>query len=145
MPTTKALVQQMLRECVARRSHANHKHVLPVVAQRVRSSRIYRVPSRQQRHNLKAIRQPQHFAEDPRLDLWNVHRILFLKYAGLHAVVADAMTGARTIGLSIIITASAPIGWPSRYSSIISEIFSSSGQPSRTIPNGFRSIVPSFL
>ena len=48
------------------------------------------------------------------------------------------------IGLSTTTSASAPIASPSLRSVCISEIFSSSGQPSSSIPSGFLMVLPSF-
>ena len=89
-----ALVQQVVRQRVARRPHAHHQDVLAVVSQRIGPTEIQRVPSRQERVNLEAKRQTQHVRQDARLDLRNVDRRLLLVDARLHAVVADAMARA---------------------------------------------------
>src|SRR6185437_8863422 len=58
------------------------------------TSRIGRVPARQQRIDLEAPGQRQHVFQRARLDLRNVDWVLLLIDAGLHAIVADAMPGA---------------------------------------------------
>ena len=90
-----ALVQQVVRQRVAGRAETHHQHVLPVVRQRVRPLGVQRIPAREQPVDLDAPRQVQHVGERAGLDLRNVDRFLLLVDAGLHAVVADAMTGAR--------------------------------------------------
>src|SRR5215510_15642651 len=84
----------MLSEGIPCGTHSHHEYVLAVVAKWVRPSRVDRVPPRQQRDNLEPIRQPQHVRQNTGFDLRNIYRILLLKNARLHAVVADSMTGA---------------------------------------------------
>src|SRR5262252_64017 len=84
----------MLGERIARRSHSYHQDVLAVVTKRIRPPGVDWVPSRQQRDNLEAVWQSQHIGENAGFDLRYVHRILLLKNARLHAVIADAVTRA---------------------------------------------------
>ena len=70
-------------------------HVLAVVRERVRPVDVERVPARQQPVDLDAPRHVQHVGQHPGFDLRDVDRLLLLVNAGLHAVVADAVTGAR--------------------------------------------------
>ena len=91
-----AVVHQIVRERVARRAEAHDEDVLAVVGQRVRPADVERVPSRQQTVDFDAPRHVQHVGEHAGFDLRDVDRLLLLIDAGLHAVVADAMTGART-------------------------------------------------
>ena len=94
-----ALVQQVVRQRVAGRAQAHHQHVLAVVRQRVRALHVERVPARQQAVDLHAPRQLEHVGEHARLDLRDVHRLLLLVDAPLHAVVADAVARARAHGV----------------------------------------------
>ena len=57
---------------------------------------IQRIPAREQRIDLEPERKMQHVCKDACLDLRDVDRRLFLENAGLHAVVADAMTCPST-------------------------------------------------
>src|SRR5215469_8812641 len=58
-----------------------------------RPAEVQWVPSRQQAVDLEAPRQFEHIFQSPRLDLRDVHRVLFLVNTRLHAVVADAVAG----------------------------------------------------
>jgi len=62
---------------------------------------------------------------------------------GLPLVVKPNKQGS-TIGLSIVTTASAPIGLPFSFTAFISEIFSSSGQPASFTPKTLALNEPSF-
>src|ERR1051326_170964 len=64
-----------------------------------RAAYVDRVPARQQRIDLKAVRQEKDVGEHPGLDLRDVDRVLLLVDAGLHAVVADAVAGAGAHGV----------------------------------------------
>ncbi len=90
-----ALVEQVVRQGVAGRAEADDQHVRAVVGQGMRARRVQRVPARQQAVDLDAPRQVQHVGEHAGLDLRDVDRLLLLVDAGLHAVVADPVAGAR--------------------------------------------------
>jgi hypothetical protein len=90
-----ALVPEVVREGVAGRAEADDHDVLAVVRERVGATGAQRVPSREQVVDLEAPRQREHVRQDRGLDLRDVHRLLLLEDAGLHAVVADAVAGAR--------------------------------------------------
>ena len=85
------LVQEMVRERVAGGAHADHQHVHAGVGPRVLPLEPQRVPPGEQAPDLESPADAQDVAQDARLDLRNVHRILLLVHAGLHAVVADAV------------------------------------------------------
>ena len=87
------LVQQVVGECVAGRSHSDDKNILAIVAKRNRALHIQRIPARQQRVNLEAVRKVQDIGQDAGFNLRDVDRRLFLKDAGFHAVIADPMPG----------------------------------------------------
>ena len=55
---------------------------------------IQRIPARQQAIDLKTPRQFQNILQRARFRLRDIDRILLLVNAGLHAVIADAVTGA---------------------------------------------------
>ena len=60
------------------------------------AARVERVPAREQRVDLEAEGQlVDRVGQDARLDLRDVDRLLLLEDARLHAVVADAVAGAR--------------------------------------------------
>ena len=84
-----------MRQRVAGRPEADDEDVLAVVGQRVRAPDVERIPARQQAVDLDAPRQREHVGEHAGLDLRDVDRLLLLVDAGLHAVVADAVAGAR--------------------------------------------------
>jgi hypothetical protein len=90
-----ALVQQVVRERVARGPHPDDQDVLAVVAQRIRAPAVQRVPARQERQDLEPVRQRENFGEDAGLELRDVDGVLLLEDARLHAVVADAVSRAR--------------------------------------------------
>ena len=94
-----AVVHQMMREREAGGSQADHQHLVPALGPRQRTREIQRIPARQQAINLEAPRQFQNIFQRARLDLRDVHRLLLLKNAGLHAVIADAMTGSGGHGI----------------------------------------------
>ena len=60
---------------------------------------IQRIPARQQAVDLEAPGQLQNILERAGLDLRNVHRLLLLINARLHAVIADAVAGAGAHGI----------------------------------------------
>src|SRR5438105_12236380 len=61
----------------------------------MRALHAQRVPAGEQAPDLVAPREPERVDEDAGLDLRDVDRLLLLVDAGLHAVVADAVAGAR--------------------------------------------------
>jgi hypothetical protein len=65
----------------------------------VRAVDVQRVPAREQAVDLEAPGQRQHVGEHPGLDLRDVHRLLLLEDARLHAVVADAVSRPRGHGV----------------------------------------------
>jgi hypothetical protein len=90
-----AVVEQVMRQRVSGRAHAHHQHLAAAVGARQRTPEVEGVPARQQRVDLEAPGQRQDVLEHARLGLRNVDRFLLLVDAGLHAVVADAVPGAR--------------------------------------------------
>ena len=84
-----------MRQRIAGGAEADHEHVLAVVFERVRAVDVERVPARQQAVDLDAPRHLQHVGQHAGLDLRNVDGFLLLVDAGLHAIVADAVAGAR--------------------------------------------------
>ena len=88
-----AVVHQMVREREASRAEADDQNLPSGRRLRQRPADVERVPARQQRIDFEAIRQRQHVLEHAGLDLRNVDRLLLLVDAGLHAVVADAVSG----------------------------------------------------
>src|SRR6185312_1270378 len=89
-----AFAREVMRERVTGRSQADDEDVLAVVRAHVRALDVQRVEALQEEINLDAPREREHLGEDARLDLRDVDRLLLLEDAGLHAVVADAVTGA---------------------------------------------------
>ncbi len=71
----------------------HHQHFVPAGRERQRTREIQRIPARQQAVNFEAPRQLQHVFQRTGFHLRNVHRVLLLENAGLHAVVTDAMPG----------------------------------------------------
>ena len=94
-----AVVHQMMREREARRTQSDHQHLVSGRGLRNRPREVQRIPARQQAVNLEAPRQLQNIFERARFHLRNVHRVLLLEHAGLHAVVADAVPGAGGHGI----------------------------------------------
>ena len=94
-----AFVRQVVRERVARRPEADDENVLAVVRQRHRTADVQRIPHREQRVDLEAPRQVEDVGHDARLDLRDVDRVLLLKNARAHAVVADAVARAGAHGV----------------------------------------------
>ncbi len=91
----KAFVQQVVGEGVAGRAHTHHQHFLAVIRERHRAFHVQRVPARQQKIHFEAERHVQHIGQHVGFDLRNIHRRDLLVNAALHAVVADAVPGAR--------------------------------------------------
>ncbi len=90
-----AVVQQVVREGEARGAHADYQHALARRGLRKRTAQVERVPAREERVDLESPGQPQHVLQRARLRLGDVDRVLALVDARLHAVVADAVAGAR--------------------------------------------------
>ncbi len=88
-----ALVHEFMRQRVAGRTEAGHQHTVAAARLRIRPAQVERIPARQQRIQLEAIRQLQHVFQRAGFDLRNVHRFLLLVDAGLEAVIADAVSG----------------------------------------------------
>ena len=84
-----------MRQRVAGRPEPDDQDVAAVVGQRIGPLDVERIPARQQPVDLDAPRHVEHVGQHAGLDLRDVDRFLLLIDAGLHAVVADAMTGAR--------------------------------------------------
>ena len=83
-----------MRQRESGRTQPHHQHFVPAGRERQRTREIQRIPARQQAVDFEAPRQLQHVLQRTRFHLRNVHRVLLLENAGLHAVVADAMPGA---------------------------------------------------
>jgi hypothetical protein len=81
----------MVRKRVAGRPETDDEDISTIVVLGDRALDVQRIPSREKPVNLEAPRQRQDFGQNPRLDLRDVHRVLLLEDAGLHAVVADAV------------------------------------------------------
>ena len=94
-----AFVHEVVGERVAGRPEADHENVLAVVRQRMGPPHVQGIPSRQQSVDLDAPWHPQHVGQHAGFDLRDVDRLLLLVDARLHAVVADAMAGARAHGV----------------------------------------------
>ena len=88
-----AVVDQMVGEREAGRAQTHHQHSLAARRAGQRPLEVERVPAAEQRIDLEAPGQGQHVLQHPGLDLGNVHRLLLLEDARLHAVVADAVAG----------------------------------------------------
>ena len=88
-------VQEIVRQGIARRSHAHHQHFFAVVRKCHRAFYVQRIPARQQEIHLEAEGHVQHIGQHIGFHLWNIHRRHLLIDAALHTVVADAMPGAR--------------------------------------------------
>src|SRR5690349_9420408 len=80
-------------DCAAGRPQPDHRHAAPRRRPRDWPREVERVPARQQRIDLEAPGQAEHILQRAGLDLRDVDRFLLLVDAGLHAVVADAMSG----------------------------------------------------
>ena len=89
------LVHQIVGERVAGRPETGDEDVLAVIGQRMGPADIQRIPPREQSVDLDAPRQLQHVGQHAGFDFRDVDRVLLLVDARLHAVVADAMAGAR--------------------------------------------------
>jgi hypothetical protein len=87
------VVQQVVGQREACRALSDDEHALAAGRQRHGPAQVERIPSRQQRIDLEAVRQGEHVLQHARFRLRNVDRILFLVDARLHAVVADPVTG----------------------------------------------------
>ena len=94
-----SVIHQMVCQRVTRRTQSHHQNLITTGTARHRTSIIERIPPSQQRINLKAPRQRQHILENTRFHLRNIHRILFLINARLHAVIANAMPRSRQHGI----------------------------------------------
>ncbi len=88
------VVHQVVRQRESGRAHAHDEHLLAGGRHRIRTREIERVPAREQAVDLETPRQFEHVFQRARLHLRNVHRLLLLKDARLHAVIADAVSGA---------------------------------------------------
>src|ERR1043165_4173992 len=84
-----------MRGRITGRAETDDEHVATVVGQRIRSTDVERIPAREEAIDLDAPWHPQHIGQGAGFDLRDVDRILLLVNAGLHAVVADAVSGAR--------------------------------------------------
>ena len=89
-----AVVHQMMGERETGGAEAHHQNLVAAGGPWHRTGEVQRVPTREQAVDFEAPGQIQNILERPRLDLRDVHRLLLLENAGLHAVVADAMAGA---------------------------------------------------
>ena len=94
-----SVIHQVVCQRVARRTQSHHQNLITTGDTRNRTSIIERIPTSQQRINLKTPRQRQHILENARFHLRNIHRILFLINARLHAVIANAMPRSRQHGI----------------------------------------------
>ncbi len=94
-----AFGRQVVRERVARGPEAHDEDVFAVVRARVRAIDVERVPPRHEPVDLEAEWQSEYVGEDARFHLGDVHRLLLLKDARFHAVVADAVTRAGRHGV----------------------------------------------
>jgi len=90
-----AVVHQMMRQRKSSRAQSDHQHLVSGIQPRNGPREVERIPARQQAVNLEAPRQFQHVLQSASFHLRDVHRILLLENARLHAVIADAVTRAR--------------------------------------------------
>ena len=91
---TETFVGEIVSERVAGRSETNHEHVLAVVREGDGAANIQRIPPRHQPVHLESVREKEDIGQHAGFDLRNIDRILLLKNARLHAVVADSMARA---------------------------------------------------
>ena len=89
------VVQQVVREREACRALPDHQHALPGDPKRQRPPQVERIPARQQRIDLESPGKREHVLQHPCLGLRDVDRLLLLEDAGLHAIVADAVSSRR--------------------------------------------------
>ena len=89
----------MVRQGEAGRAQTDHENLVARVFAGHRPRKVQRIPARQQAIDLEAPGQVQNIFERARFHLRNVHRLLLLEDAALHAVVADAMAGAGAGGV----------------------------------------------
>ena len=88
-------VEQIVRQRVARGPETHDERVRAVIRPRVRAAHVQRIPAREQTVDLETVRHEQHVGQHVRLDLRDVDGLGLLVDAALHAVVADAVPGAR--------------------------------------------------
>ena len=88
-----AVVDEVVSQIEAGRPRSDHQNAAPGGGPGQRTFEVQRIPARQQAVDLEAPGQGQHVLERAGLDLRDVHRLLALVDAGLHAVVADAVAG----------------------------------------------------
>ena len=93
------IIHQMMRQRITRRPHTHHQHTLARVSERVRATNVERIPAREQAVNFKAPGQRQHVFQGARFRLRNIHRLLFLIDARLHAVIANTVTRGGDHGI----------------------------------------------
>ena len=90
-----AVVQQVVRQGEAGRAEPDDEDLVAGRRPRQGPPDVERVPAGQQRIDLEPPGEAEHVLEGAGLDLRDVDRVLPLKDAGLHAVVADAVPGRR--------------------------------------------------
>ncbi len=88
-------VQKIMRQRITRRPEPHDQRIRAVIGQCVGTADVQRIPARQQTVDLEPIRHEQDVGQHVRLDLRDVDGLRLLIDAALHAVVADAMPGAR--------------------------------------------------
>ena len=94
-----AVIQQVMRQRESRRPQARHQHPAAAGGLGHGIADIQRIPPRQQAIDLETPGQREHVLHDAGLGLRNIHRLLLLVDAGLHAIVADAVAGAGDHGI----------------------------------------------
>ena len=93
------IVHQEVGERKAGGAHACDEHGLSRTRGRVGPFEVERIPAREQAVDLVTPRQLEHVLQRARFRFRNVHRLLLLIDARLHAVVADAMSGRGAQGV----------------------------------------------
>ena len=95
----KAFIKQIMAHRVTRRPQTSHQHIFAVVGQHGRTFDVQRIPAGQQAVYFKTVGHEQYIGQHIGFNLRNIDRIGFLIDAAFHALVADAMPGARTHGI----------------------------------------------
>ena len=88
------LVGQVMGQGVTGRAQPDHEDILAVVGEGIGAADGERIPAGEQPIDLESPGERKHVGQHARLGLRDVHRLLLLEDARLHAVVADAVAGA---------------------------------------------------
>ncbi len=89
------VVHQMMRQRIACRAQAHHQRLVARCGLGKPSRKVQRIPSRQEAVDLEPPGQFKYVLQGARFGLRDIHRVLLLINASLHAVVADTMPGTR--------------------------------------------------